>query len=517
MPSQTDHMTLYDYVRTLRAHRLVLAVVTVLGAAVALGFALQARPTYTAQASLALRDPSQDYGAVGSAVVQAETPQQLASAGAETTTTADVTKRVKQQLHSGQSVTQLEHSVTASVDQASNFVIVAANAPTAAGAAALANAFAYQSTAISNRNARARFSAEAKALSGKIAAVGKSPRNTDAVLELQTERARFLALGNFAQPAQVVQPATPPSSPSSPTPAFDAVLGGVVGFIIALLIVFGRIAVDRRVRDVQDIERLLEIPFIGDLRADALGRTPVGDNDREPLSPADLESVRIIRRNLDFVTGQDRVRTVVVTSALPQEGKSTLAAALAFSAATIGRRTLLLECDLRRPILAARFGLRAGPGLADYLNREATPKEILQVISTAPAQNGSQPVTAGQLVCIVAGTPTDRTDELLSSVGFQELLGEIGSAYDLVVIDSAPVLPVADTLEIVPLVDGVVLCVRARQTTRDQALAAKAAITRLPTRPLVLVVTAVSPMDGYGSYAYSYAYSAHSDDADARV
>ena len=510
--SSKDSLTLRDYVRTVRQHRVLVLVVTVLGAAVALGLALAQPSTYSAQASVAVTDLSQDYAAVGVPIAQEQTQLQIASGAAETTTTPQVARSVKRQLGSPLTIGKLLSKVNASVDQSSNFVVVQANAGTGRSAAHIANAFAQQSVAVSNQSARAGFASAAAAITTKIKQLGPSQANSAGVVEMESERARLLSLSEFAQQASVVEAATVPSSPSSPKPVFDAVLGGVIGLIIAIVIVFARHAFDRRLGDGSEVERLLEFPLLGELGNEALGRSPIlehsenSENAADELSDLDIESVRIIRRNLDFLGSKDNVRTVAVTSPLPQEGKSTLATALAFSAAAIGRRTLLLEADLRRPVIAERLNLDLEPGLTDYLTGEADPSAVLQAVSVAPATNGSL-VTAGQLVCIVAGSRTLRADELLSSSRFRELLAEVSSVYDLVVLDCAPILPVADTLEILPLVDSVVLCVRAGQTTRDQALAARAALLRLPPRPIGVVVTAVSPTDEYGSYAYNYAYT----------
>jgi succinoglycan biosynthesis transport protein ExoP len=503
--SDSDNLTLRDFSRTLRRRRAFLILLTVLGAAVALALALAQPKSYSAQASVAVSDLSQSYAAVGVPIAQAQTPQQLAAGAAQTTTTSPVAARVKRALGSPLGTGRLLSKVSASVDPASNFVVVQASDTTGKGAASLANAFAEQSAAVSNENARAGFAAAANALRTKIRQLGKTQANSPGVIEMQSERARLLSLSQLAQQASVVEHATVPSSPSSPKPVFDAVLGGVIGLIIGIMIAFGRQAFDRRLSDGQEVEALLEFPLLGDLGVDALGRSPISHDDRQ-LSDLDAESVRIIRRNLDFLVSEDEGRTVAITSPLPQEGKSTLAAALAFAAAGIGKRTLLIEADLRRPVIAERLKIDSTPGLTDYLTGEAKPGDVLQPVNVGPATNGSL-VAAAQLVCLVAGTKMSRTDELLGSSRFSDLLKEVSSVYDFVVLDCAPILPVADTLEILPSVDSVVLCVRAGQTTRDQALAARAALMRLPPRPIGVVLTAVRPSDEYGSYAYNYAYT----------
>ena len=99
-----------------------------------------------------------------------------------------------------------------------------------------------------------------------------------------------------------------------------------------------------------------------------------------------------------------------------------------------------------------------------------------------------------------------RDGKRIEDRAFEQLLADASASHDLVVLDCAPLLPVADTLEILSQVGSVVLCVRANQTTREQALAAKRAIGRFAPRHLGVVVTAASASDSYGSYAYSYAY-----------
>jgi tyrosine-protein kinase len=204
----------------------------------------------------------------------------------------------------------------------------------------------------------------------------------------------------------------------------------------------------------------------------------------------------------------------MVTSALPEEGKSTVALALAGAAAVAGKRALLVECDLRRPCLADRLGIDEEPGLTDYLLGEAKPADVLQVVEldTAPAAaNGG---AAGEkesssLVCITAGSPAELPAEMLGSERFSKFLSQVSEAYDLVVLDTSPILSVVDSLELAPKVDGLLVCVRLSQTTREEARAAREALGYLPERTTGVVVTGYRPGDDYYGYAYGSQPGAH--------
>jgi capsular exopolysaccharide synthesis family protein len=234
------------------------------------------------------------------------------------------------------------------------------------------------------------------------------------------------------------------------------------------------------------------------------------------MGDQDVESFRILRSNIGFLDVDRPIKSILVTSPLPEEGKSTVAASLATANAAAGKRTLLVECDLRRPCLSDRLAVNRSPGLSDYLAGQASPADIVQVVtltetgSNAYAKNGDDPPTAeaeaGRLVVIVAGSQSIRPAELLGSQRFRSFLEEVGAAYDTVVIDTPPLLSVSDTLEIVPLADSVLLCIRADQTTRDQARAVQDALARLPERTTGIVVTGLKPgrEHDYGYYSYAY-------------
>ncbi|MGH2987374.1 MAG: CpsD/CapB family tyrosine-protein kinase, partial [Solirubrobacterales bacterium] len=250
----------------------------------------------------------------------------------------------------------------------------------------------------------------------------------------------------------------------------------------------------------------------GRIGAGALGSSGLAGNGTGSLDPADLEAFRMLRTNLSFFGPHKPLRSVLVTSGVPGEGKSTVATSLASAAAAAGQRTLLVECDLRRPTLAQRLGLDESPGLSEYLAGSAGPQEILQLrkFSLASGANGSSPsspVAERSLVCIAAGSPPAQPAELLASDRCRDFFRKVASVYDLVVVDSSPMLSAVDPLELIPVVDGVLVCIRLGLTTRDDVRAVKGALHRLPERPTGLVVT------GLGGKEEEYAYYGYVGDS----
>ena len=255
-----------------------------------------------------------------------------------------------------------------------------------------------------------------------------------------------------------------------------------------------RDALDRTVTDPHDMESTLGFPLLGYVRSDILGTAPVSENGT--ISVAEhLDSFRILRANSQFLGGDRPVTTLAVTSPLPDEGKSTVSGWYAYVNALAGKRTILVECDLHRPVVAGGFDLDPSPGLTDYLTGNAEASDIRRSIMV-------EGPTAQPLSVVPSGAQAPQPTELLGSPRFQTFLDGIARDYEFVVLDCPPLLPVGDTLSIVPKVGGVILCIRLGQTTRDQAIAAKDALGRLPQRPVGLVLTDSEPGSDYDYSGY---------------
>jgi capsular exopolysaccharide synthesis family protein len=400
-------------------------------------------------------------------------------------------------------------SVAAASQARSNLVVVRVQAADARRAALVANAVARQTRVVLTRQFRRDIGAQLRAARPELSQLRNNPDPTVRAEELRF-RGRMRALRRLGRPVEVAREATIPSQQLSPRPVRNTLLGLIAGLTLGLIAAFLRDALDRRLRDSGEVAEAAALPVLGRVRDSSLGRLGIADPSRNGSVDEELEAVRILRANLDFLDVDRRGDRVLVTSALPEEGKSTVATGLAVATALSGRRTLLVECDLRRPVLAARLRLEASPGLSDHLAGHATPEEILQPVRLPGAGgaangNGNGPTGGGELFCITAGSPAPRPAELLGSRRFADLLGTLARAFDSVVIDSSPLLPVVDTLELVPHVDRVVVCARARRTTRDQLRAAREALDRLPAPPAGIMLTGVrrGEEQDYGYYSYA--------------
>jgi capsular exopolysaccharide synthesis family protein len=505
MTNSPRYVTVGDYLKVVRNQRWIIILTTLVFAAAAYAWSARQEKVYHAEASLFYRDPLADAPLVGSGAPVSDTPEQRAAIGARTATTLPVAVRAKRILGSKDSPGSLLGSVSANAELRSNLVVIGADRNNPDEAARFANAFAAAVRDKETEDVRAHFLQAARTT--RQAAGGDS-------LGARQQAARLQQLAQLARPVQIATRAYPPSSAVRPRPVRNTIIAAVVGLALGLLLAFLRTSLDRRVRDARDVVDATSYPVLGTIRGEALGRSPLpnGKGRGKSLEEIDLEAFRIVRTNVEFLDPDQKLSTIIVSSALPEEGKSTVASSLAAASALVGRRTLLLECDLRAPVLWKRLGINAGPGITDFLAGNVAPPEILQTVTLPSAQspNGQGPDEAGPvLVCITAGSPVAQPAELLSSSRFAQFIEQVSSAYDTVVLDTSPLLPVVDTLELVQYSDVVVLCARAHQSTRDELKAAKEALERLPQRPTGIVVTGVRPGEGiaYGYYAADARYA----------
>jgi Mrp family chromosome partitioning ATPase/LPS O-antigen subunit length determinant protein (WzzB/FepE family) len=507
------YRTLRDYLRVLRAQRLLIVGVTIAFAAAAFVVSSLQTKEYTAEASLSFRDIGSDLNLVGEASIPELAPDQRAAVNADQVTRPSVANRVRESLGTDMTTDEVQDAVTTQVGARTNFVIIQATAEDPEFAARLANAYAEEVQGLDVAEVQTRID---NVIAGLRSNLKDAKGETDQAALLaqqvnQTQIAQLETVRELARPVEVARPAETPTEPSSPRTARNTVLGAIVGLAFALLGAFLRDSLDRRLRKTDEVQAELKLPVIGRIPSDALGEVGFANGSAEDAE-GHLEAFRVLRANLEFLQADNPLRTVLVTSGAPEEGKSTVAMALAGAAAVAGKRTLLVECDLRRPCFADRLGLNPDPGLTDYLVGQADPADVLQVVklispATLNGDKESKGTTGAEeqanLVCITAGSAAPLPAELLGSERFSNFLSKVSTAYDLVVLDTSPILSVVDALEVVPQVDGLVVCVRLARTTREEARAAREALSHLPGRPTGVVVTGVRP-DDESYYGYHY-------------
>lgn len=476
-------------------------------------------PIYEATASISVEQADELLGIFGGIGTPDFSPDKFVAANVSVVTEPDVLRVASEQLNDEYGIDiglrPLRERVDARVNPDTNLIEIGAQAASAQTATRIANSVARATATVQNEAVQKTFTDRGAALEDELATLQQQEdRNNDdpispREIELQATISRLKSFGTISAPVQVVEEAGGPIPPVTPRPVRDTALAAFLGLLLGLGAAIARESLDRRLHSAAEIQSELELPVIGLVRAAAMGRMAFSTSGSKPLEERDVEAYRILRANLTFLDVDREPRSVIVTSGLPEEGKSTVAASLAQASAAAGTRTLLLECDLRRPSLPERLGLPREPGLTDYLARRCEVSDILQPVTAASDQEvapGVDPTAATPLTYIAAGSLSPRPAEALGSDRFREFLVQAMDSYEFVVIDTSPLLSVVDTRELVPLVDAVLLCVRVSRTSRDQMIAAKETLDLFPPRPTGVVITAVRQREepDYGYYSYSY-------------
>lgn len=288
----------------------------------------------------------------------------------------------------------------------------------------------------------------------------------------------------------IIKPASAPSAPSAPNPRLNLLLGLLVGLTAGVLAAVSRTTLDTRIRGEADLRQVTDAPLLGGISFDQDATKKPLLTQAPPQSPR-AESFRQLRTNLQFANISDSARTVLVTSSLPGEGKSTTATNLAIALAQAGQTVCLVDADLRRPMVSEYLGLDRSAGLTTALVGIADVEDLLQ------------PWGGDSLFVLTSGQIPPNPSELLGSHQMKSLLERLESAFDAVIIDAPPLLPVTDAAVLSQHVGGVVIVVGA-QKLRAQDLAKSISALELVGSNVLGVVLNRLPAKGPDSYTYGY-------------
>lgn len=309
--------------------------------------------------------------------------------------------------------------------------------------------------------------------------------------------------GKSAQALRVVpvESAALPTAPVSPNTKRNIALGFVLGLMMGLGYAVLRSQLDRRVRTPEMIERDFGVTVAG-----AIPETPALVRNKGGLVPLvvtgprkandpvhSAESFLKLRTNLQFMDIDNPPRVIVVTSPLPGDGKSTIAMNLAAALSMSDRRVVLIDGDLRRPVLADSFGLIEGLGLTDVLIGSVQFEEVAQ-------QAGGLP----NLLVLAAGRVPPNPSEMLGSKAMRRLLERLAEDYT-VIVDAPPLLPVTDAAVLTASADGALVVVSAGQTLDTQLRDALTNLQAVQGHTLGVVLNRVSPRSTNAGY-YSGSY-----------
>jgi polysaccharide biosynthesis transport protein len=302
-----------------------------------------------------------------------------------------------------------------------------------------------------------------------------------------------------------------------PTPKRYGVLGLALGVMLGIGLALIWDALDTRIRSADEITQRLGLPLLARLPAPTKQIQKIdGLVMLEHPTSVEAEAFRVLRTNLDFVNVERNAHSIMITSALEEEGKSTTVANLAIALARTGRRIVLVDLDLRRPYLDRFFKLDGRPGVTNVVLGHATLEEatarvpipVLEQKGNAGEGNGHSPV-GGFLDVLPSGPIPPDAGEFVGTGAVAHILRELSHRYDVVLIDTPPILHVGDALTLASEVDALILVTRLPTVRRPILKELKRVLENCPGAKLGFALAGAHLEEGYG-YGYGYYYSSYS-------
>ncbi len=537
-----DGFALREYIGVLWARKWSILAITLVGVLAAVLVTQRQTPIYTSKITVIASDPlAQIYARQGGPNMSAEQSlvysfpvaqcaSQILESGELTPLNADLTEVCGGDALTGVVPPQgIKKTLRVAVPPDSTNLEISSSDPNPQVAQAIAQAFALAYEFDRNTQATADLDSRRKPLTDQMAQLNRDLTAANESLSIaltnndpegisiaQSDKSRIeqemadlrLLLYDLSPtkliPPQIVAPATLPTKPTSP----NLVLNVAAGFLVALALGFGlaflREKLDDRLRGRSDLEDRAGVPVMAVIpqvprwRKKSEARLITQDQPKSNVS----EAYRTLRTSILFASVQRGLKTIMVSSAIPGEGKTTTASNLAVVLADAKKRVILVSADLRKPRLHKFFGLPNEVGLSNVLAGKVQPWEALR----DPGVENLRVIASGP----VPANPA----ELLQSERMGELLAELREVADFVILDTPPVLLVADSSALAPLVDGVVLVADAEGTTRGSVAHTRDQLEQVDAPLIGAVLNNFDPSTARsynyrGYYGYRYRYGGY--------
>ncbi len=333
----------------------------------------------------------------------------------------------------------------------------------------------------------------------------------------------------------VVSPPNVPTRPIKPNATMNYMVSSAVGLLLGIIVCFVKESVDSSVSTISDVEEELKLSILGvipHMRKEEvlIGKEEDYDEKDKKLLYQKLrlvtiydpkswpaESLKMLRTNLCQLMKQKGYQSILFTSSDKQEGKSTIVTNLALAMAQLGKKTILVGSNMRRPTSYKIFGLEREPGLSDILMGNVSWKE---------AVNSSVDILCGglsvdhllhipgidNLKVITCGQAVDNVSELINSEAYDRLLKELKERFDVIIVDCSPVMAVPDAITLSDKVDGVVLVYKVGHTAKDVLNRAKLNLLKANANLLGIVLNDIKTEAQVGYSAYYYRYYSETDE-----